>query len=313
MRFSWIFGVGCKAASDGFAVLTLFHQIDYFGAAPLILIAGIAFTIWASSCWMHAILISVLLSVNAFFCFSIGEVVGFWSNPWLVVGGWLWILTTIICLVSRISRWLFSHRRQKNKAENRDTAVMLKKDSFSDKHCSGTSVKRIIPFLAITILGLLVLVVSFDVLIESRLQNKYTECDPKEMVAHLEKIFEVHFPEEIKESKAARTRGSWWEEDVTFMVKFAAEPNFVDRFLESFPEKIHFQPYQYKEDLRGFTDIPSSQSWFTNPIQQGKSSMGGLGESIKNIHWIYHIYIDTTDERNFVVYIEGIYSRKLEN
>lgn len=301
VMFSWWCGIGCKAAADLLAVLTLYFHFNYFIAAPLILFAGIILTAWASSSWMYAILVSGVFLVNVFLCGCIAQVYGFWSNPWIVVSAWLWGLAALACLVSRFVRWFCSVLSRKDK----DT-----KSLSNDVYRAETWFKRTIPVLAILILAGLVLGVSFFIRSESRLEDQYTECDAKEMVARLERIFQINFPEEIKEAKAAKTPGSSWDRWNKFILKFAAEPDAVDRFLESFPEKIHFKPYEYRKDMRGELGMPPIPPWFREPIQQGKCNLEGQRRPRRSLlDWIY---IDTSNEKQFVVYLEGRYSRKLE-
>ncbi|MHC4111520.1 MAG: hypothetical protein ACYSUY_10610 [Planctomycetota bacterium] len=301
VRLWWRWGLAAKATADLLAVLTLYHQFNYIIAAPVVLIAWIVLTVWASSSWMYAIIVSGLFLVNVFLCGCIAQVYGFWSNPWIVVCVWLWGFAAVICLLTTFVRCccsvLYSILKRKGK-----TGEPL----FSDVYRSQTSDKRIAPVLAILILAVLVVLVGILIRFEARRENIYIECDPIKMIVHLEKIFKIDFPEEIKGAKASKTRGCSWDRWSEFMLKLDAEPNDVNTFLGSFPEKIHFKPYERKKDFRGGPGI--IPAWFKEPIQQGKYSLESLRGPRKVIH---NIYVDTTDEKNFVVYIEGSYSWKL--
>jgi hypothetical protein len=73
----------------------------------------------------------------------------------------------------------------------------------------------------------------------------------------------------------------------------------VDVFLSSFPQSIDFDPYTKKEDARHFeTKYHLAPSWFTEPIKGGK-----IGYT--HDEYDIHIYIDTSNERQYIVYLLG--------
>lgn len=132
---------------------------------------------------------------------------------------------------------------------------------------------------------------------------RYVECGPQEMLVDLGRVFHVDFPQDIKHVKAAKSVPDE-HGDVLFIVKFIAEPNAVDRFLKSFPEKplkIELEPYEPEFDRRRSPGYWPPPKWFTKPIRQGKKGAYILADGKKDI------YIDTTDEKGFVVYITGWY------
>jgi len=137
----------------------------------------------------------------------------------------------------------------------------------------------------------------------SRLDPKFRECEPATLLPDLEKQLEMKFPTKITEVKAARTAGSRdHPTESDFLVKFFAEPNTVDKFLKSFSIKITPVKYDRSSDKRKIFGARTPQ-WFTDPITKGKE-------------WSWtswrNIYIDTTDENNFVVYFMGSYFRDLD-
>ena len=71
------------------------------------------------------------------------------------------------------------------------------------------------------------------------------EREPDKVVARLEKIYAISFPDSIKELRTART-GVQWDGCVNFVIKFAAEPNVVDSFLNI----KHLEPYSPDRDGR---------------------------------------------------------------
>lgn len=137
--------------------------------------------------------------------------------------------------------------------------------------------------------------------------GRYIERNPEHVVSHLEETFVIDFPEQIREVKAAKSRASW-DGVVGFIVKFTAEPNVVEEFLQSFPKKVEFKPYDFELDTRGSDITPC---WFTLQIRQGKQSVGSLGVDSAGAS-MRRLNIDTTDEKNFVVYIKGGYDSELD-
>lgn len=138
----------------------------------------------------------------------------------------------------------------------------------------------------------------------------YIERNPERMLSHLEKTFIIDFPEGITKVKAAKTQGSW-DGAVGFMVKFAADPNTVDRFLKSFQQKIELYPYNPELDTRGSAVIPEPE-WFAEPIRQGKEASPILVCRQRKEWHATSIYIDTTNKHSFVVYFEGGYDSELD-
>jgi len=139
----------------------------------------------------------------------------------------------------------------------------------------------------------------------------YIERNPKKMIAHLERTFVIDFPEEIKEVKAAKTPVSW-DGAVGFMVKFTADPNAVDRFLKSFRQNIELHRFNPELDTRGTAVIPEP-GWFAEPIRYGKEASPILvsrdyGKASSHLS----VYIDTTNQESFVVYIHGGYGSELD-
>ncbi len=156
---------------------------------------------------------------------------------------------------------------------------------------------------AIAIGGLAILVVLLAVIAAYWLGESdsggYIERNPHKIIAQLEKILEVDFPENIKNVKAAKVwikRENW----VGYIIKFTAEPNMVDGFLK-FED---LKPYDRERDYRDY-GRPTPE-WFTKPIQQGKTGNLILDSAGGRIQYGVTIYIDTSDARNFVVYVKVV-------
>jgi len=173
--------------------------------------------------------------------------------------------------------------------------------------------KQIIVAIAIVLGSLSILVVvcvalMFLLGLPFYLTGVYFECNPERMVNHLEKTFIIDFPEGITEVRTAKSFG--WDNSIGFKIRFIAEPNTVDRFLKSFQEEVDLYPYSPDQDLRGSVYDPR---WFMVPIKQGKMTSpsfrsreyGKAGSDLS-------VYIDTTNEKSFVVYIIGGYDGKMD-
>jgi hypothetical protein len=134
-------------------------------------------------------------------------------------------------------------------------------------------------------------------------QKRCIDCDPNELLPSMESVFHADIPEEIYNVKAAKSipiQGT-----IFFVIKFAASPNSVSGFIESFPEKeafIKIGSYEAKFDGRssGFWPPPK---WFRKSIQQGEISRYYLSD--RNIY----IYIDSTNKTSFLVYLQGRYRK----
>lgn len=130
-------------------------------------------------------------------------------------------------------------------------------------------------------------------------KGKYYLCAPEELIVKLEDIFGHKFPDGITEIKAAKT--PWSEGSVSFIIRFTAEPNVVDAFVNSFPEDFIFREYAPSEDMRSSI---SSLAWFNKPIRKGKMS---FPSRIRLARGRSYIYIDMTNEKRYVVYMCGSY------
>ena len=139
----------------------------------------------------------------------------------------------------------------------------------------------------------------------SGLFPRYIERNPKKIIAQLERVFAVDFSEEIKEVKAASTRIQW-DGNVDFILKFTAEPDALNGFLKL----EHTRIYETKNDQRGYR--ARTPKWFIKPITNGtigKIRLEPRNEKIADTvsGQLLYIYIDTTDRRSYVVYIDGAY------
>jgi len=174
--------------------------------------------------------------------------------------------------------------------------------------------KQIIVAIAIVLGCLSILVVAgvalmFLLGLPFYLTGVYFECNPERMVSHLEKTFVMDFPEGITEVRAAKSFG--WDDSIGFMVKFADDPNSVDRFLKSFPKEVSLYQYRREGDIRNSRTY--TPKWFSQPITQGKEASPILrsrdyGKASSHLS----VYIDTTNEKSFVVYIHGGYDGELD-
>jgi len=135
-------------------------------------------------------------------------------------------------------------------------------------------------------------------------QKRYVDCDPEQLLADLERVSHVNFPDDIQKVKAAKSVPV--EGDILFIVKFTCKPNALNTFLKSFPDeplKIELEAYKPDYDLRKASFWPPPR-WFTEVIGYGKE--GALFLDNRRAE----IYIDTTNEKPLVVYIRGSYSKR---
>ncbi len=133
-------------------------------------------------------------------------------------------------------------------------------------------------------------------------QTRHVECDPGELLPVLEKLFDVNFPQGLRDVKAAKSLEPF-DGVIFFIVKFTADPDTVNGFFKTFPKKIRFTPYDAEYDGRIRSGTWPPPAWFTKPIQKGMKARHYIG----HLHGSTVIYIDSTDEQNYVVYLHGSY------
>jgi hypothetical protein len=132
---------------------------------------------------------------------------------------------------------------------------------------------------------------------------RYVECVPEQLLADLERISDVNFPDNIKKVRAAKTIPI--DGEIHFIIKYTCHQNVLNSFLESFPPDPlkELEPYDPASDLRKTFFWPPPR-WFTEPIKHGKEGVLILDNRRVTI------YIDTTSKKDFIVYIEGFYSKR---
>jgi len=128
--------------------------------------------------------------------------------------------------------------------------------------------------------------------------SRPVECTPQDLIPDLEEMFNIDFPKDIKEVKTAKTMPL--DGAIFFIVKFITEPEIVDTFVQSFSRGIGWGSYDPEWDMRS-VDISHAPDWFTETITQGKMGDYRLAGPKMSI------YIDTSVETNFVVYLHGFY------
>ena len=141
-------------------------------------------------------------------------------------------------------------------------------------------------------------------------QQRYIECDPKELLPIVELDFEVNFPVDIKDVKAAKTPSI--EGLAFFLVKFCAEPNTVGILLKSIEERSHSVPYERKYTFTtGCIGWPSPR-WARVPIKQGRKYTFRSAYKKIPVSTDVDLFVDTTDKENLVVYLEGCYLIRID-
>lgn len=171
--------------------------------------------------------------------------------------------------------------------------------------------KRTIKLLAVVLGGI---VLAFAIVVGlmflrigiSQYQSRFVEYQPKQVLPVLERVFNFNFPADIKEVKTAQTISR--DGFIHFIARFVAEPDTIQRFLESFTDMNMFQPYKSEADLRDWGFWPPPR-WFKKPIKQGRIYADTIARPGRNLR---QIYIDTTNEKDFLVYMQGSYSSNLD-
>jgi hypothetical protein len=208
-----------------------------------------------------------------------------------------------ICKELEITKRSYRHWRRKYNGMSPD---MIEAHRVLKKEGAWSLFKVIA--LSTVVLGLVILLIVFVTnyfwarIFDGRF--RFRECEPAALLPEVEEQLEIKFPVEITEVTTARTAGSWDSPTTTsfFNIKFSSDPDTVDTFLTSFPTKINLRVYEHDLDRRKISGLRTPK-WFTEPITKGKEwSWGGSID----------VYIDTTDERSFVVYFRGYYTRDLE-
>lgn len=136
-------------------------------------------------------------------------------------------------------------------------------------------------------------------------QERYIECDPKELLPIVELVFDVNFPVDIKDVKTAKTPSI--EGSAFFLVKFCAEPNTVGILLKSIEKRSRSVPYERKHTFTTGVLILPSPGWARAPIKQGRKYTFRSAYKKQPASTDVDLFVDTTDKENFVVYMEGVY------
>lgn len=133
------------------------------------------------------------------------------------------------------------------------------------------------------------------------LHTGFIRRDPKKIIARLEGAFVVDLPEKFKDARAATAWLGWDNGYTGYIIKFRIEPNA----LQSFVKLENLNPYDRDADERDKNIIPMPK-WYTQPIQRGKMGTIELSSPKYKVDCSADIYIDTSDEKNFIVYMGGV-------
>jgi len=155
-------------------------------------------------------------------------------------------------------------------------------------------------------------------------QRPFSECDPKKVIAIIEKRgFDFTFPDTIKDAKAVETRTTWLEHTYMFLLRFSTNQEGWEEFHRSFPkikdhatryidvdgrEEIHdvydFMDYdtnEYEPRIEPFWGWPK---WFKAKIRKGKYFSGYLDSKDYGLQ-IDTLIVDVADSEDIRIYIEG--------
>ena len=143
--------------------------------------------------------------------------------------------------------------------------------------------------------------------------DQYRDCNPEKMLSYLEKTYGIDFPEDIKDVKAAKGAYGWGGES-SFIIKFAAKPDVFKKFLKSVPgNRYKLEPYSPLQDKRLRLLAPYVPQWYKEPITKGNMCHIKVEMAhIKNVDFLITIYIDTSAETTFIVYMWGTYKSDIQ-
>ena len=133
-------------------------------------------------------------------------------------------------------------------------------------------------------------------------RHRLQECDAKVVIPAVEKAFAADLPSDLREIRAGKTPAV--EGYVHFVIRFTADPVSTERFLKSFGKREYESPYRPEVDSRGIAPLaPNVRKWFTTPITKGRKIIAGsVGKGVRATG---RVYVDTTNNMNFIVYIEA--------
>jgi hypothetical protein len=156
------------------------------------------------------------------------------------------------------------------------------------------------PFLVVAVIGTGVFVRFYLGYTSRFYQERCVECNSQEVIQSLEKVFGIKFPvgvTDINTAKSIPIDGA-----IHSIVRFRAKPIIVEKFFESFHKQPQFELYGMDGDRRN-SDLSPVPNWFDTPIQDGNI---GIYTSA-NYKGYMEIYIDTSDEETFIVYLKSLY------
>lgn len=172
---------------------------------------------------------------------------------------------------------------------------------------SSTTKKRFIKAIVILLLAVvLVMTFIFFCFFISEYWFRLIEYAPKDFLPDLEKEAGVKLPSDITDVKTAKA--FLREDTVIFIIKFVAKPEVVDEFIKSLPLSTGMgsESYDREHDTRNRFGYWRPPKWFREEISHGKMVLYHADYTALGMR----IYVDTSDEKSFVVYIEGVYHQR---
>ena len=140
----------------------------------------------------------------------------------------------------------------------------------------------------------------------------YAERDPDELISALERMFEIDFPGEITEVRAAVTPVTW-DSGVSFVLKFKAVPETVNDLFELHGRR-RYAPGAKDEDRRQTRS--GAPEWSMEPITEGIMGHISLpcrkGPGPRTGPQSGTVYIDTSDSQSYLVYLLSGYDAEWE-
>jgi len=137
----------------------------------------------------------------------------------------------------------------------------------------------------------------------------FTERNSGKVLTYLEKRYDIKFPENAEEVKAARD-GKGWDGTSSFIIKFTAKPSEVEKFIGTAVNSSirHYRP-------EGNPKYPNKYvpDWWKKPIEKGERGwLSVIDNFVEDWSSELYICIDSSNDKKYVVYLHGPYTTQMD-
>jgi len=135
--------------------------------------------------------------------------------------------------------------------------------------------------------------------------SQYPEINASKLIVYLEDRYSFAFPPEIFNIKAGKAYGSI-NGSSSFIIRFDVPNDKLEPFIYSLGSIDEVVDYTERLDWRlKYKNYPD---WYKVPIVQGKIlTVQAKAINLPDVNFMIELYIDTSNEKNSVVYMEGNY------